>query len=224
MAYCDRDDIEGIGRTFQIPDNFQTSDITAIIADVEDIIEDKTKNNFNDSVAKVLDVSGTGSSMMWLYPYVSLPIQSITSIVERDDLEDDWGDGTTLTSTDYFIPDSDPHRIEIAEYWSSVRRAVLSRGVWTLGQQNFRITASFGHSSVPVSIKKACVLLVRDILKPGYLKSRVVQHERWTDYEYETGKGISKNYGKSIPILTGYPEIDLLLKPYCVKVIDMGAV
>ena len=141
-------------------------------------------------------------------------------------MEDDWGADTveTLESTDYYIPEDDKHRIDINEYWSTLRRMLVRPGQWSKGQANFQIIGAFGHSTVPTAIKKAVVLLVRETIKPGYLKNRMLQGERWTDYEYTTGNIYSKNYGKTIPVLVGYPEVDILLKPYCIKVIDMGVV
>jgi len=225
MAYFTYSDIEGVGRSFEIPSNFQTSDITAIIADITGMVNAWTKNYF-EAISQTLVCDGTGTSSLYLFPYTTYPIISISSIKERDDLEDDWTASTvdTLTSTDYYIPADDSHRIDINEYWSTLRRMLVLPGQWTKGQANFQVIGSFGHSTVPTNIKKACVLLAREEITPGYLRGRMLQRERWADYEYETGTGLSKAYGKSIRVISGYPDVDLLLKPYIVRVPDLGIV
>lgn len=223
--YITRSDVEGLGRIYEIPANFQEADIDTIIADTQKILEVLTKNKF-ESTTLTLVMNGTGCTSLFLYPYTTYPIISITSVKERQNLEDDWGDSTveTLASTDYYLPVADRFRIEINESWGSVRRFLIRPGYWWRGQANFQVIGQFGtldaDGNVPSSIKRALVFMVRDTLTPGYLKGRLVKREKWIDYEYDTGSARWENLKNKVT-LTGYPEVDLLIRPFVIRVVNM---
>lgn len=227
MSYITRKDIEGLGDQFSIPPAYQSADISTIISEVEEYIDDITKNNFTEGgINKVLEVDGTGTESLFLFPYTSLPILSITSIKERTDPTVSWSSSSvsTIDSDTYYIPEGDRHRIDISIGADTIRTIITTPGTWTKGQANYRIEGKFGHGSCPYPVKLACVYLARERMKPGYIKSIMVMQEKWSDYQYIAMPGWERRYGREIPIYTGWAIIDVLIRPYVMRKIDLGVV
>jgi hypothetical protein len=158
---------------------------------------------------------GNGLTELYFYPEMVAPCISITSVQELD------VDGTTVLDT--FVEDDDfklyAHYLGMVKSTDQrPRLRIQGRGVWPQGEQNIKVVGVFGHSGVPLEIKRATILLTLERLLPGSanIAPKDVTQASWPDFTvtYRGGAGVT------VGSTTGYPEVDRLLFQH-VNPVDM---
>tara|TARA_A100000172_G_C3043042_1_gene111257 strand:- start:2866 stop:3573 length:708 start_codon:yes stop_codon:yes gene_type:complete len=193
------------GKTIDLS-QFTSSEITAEIAIVEEIIEGICEDIFH-AKTETLYFNGNGRTKIFFFPKTKTRLISVTSVKELD------LDGSTVLDT--FVANDDykayPFYLETSRSFSgdSPRRRFGSGGVWPKGQNNIQIVASWGHATTPADIKRATILLTLESLKPGSTQqtpSNIMQ-TGWNDFQitFKTGGNVVGGHN------TGFVEIDRML-------------
>ncbi len=149
---------------------------------------------------------GSGDVKQYFVPKISQPLVSVESVVEVDT------DGTTELNE--WTQDEDfklyPYYLETCQYYDdeSPRRRFGRGGTWPRGQQNIKITGTWGRSSTPMEIQEAARLLTLERLIPGstQMGARDVKQAVWNDFTITFRGG--DNFGAA----SGFEEVDRLLR------------
>jgi len=105
-------------------------------------------------------------------------------------------------------------------YLSKSRRSIIrspnTSDLWVGGHLNYKVTGTFGRTNTPENITRACVLLVREHISPGYLVEFAVPYSEWFPDGY---RYIAQLPSKSLQSPhTGHQIVDVLLEPYIRKI------
>lgn len=224
MAYCTKADITGLGEEFTIPDAFTDADIDQVIADVTNVINKYTGDNFN-LVSQALIFDGPGKHTLHLTRKTPLRLLSITQIQYRDAYKstDNFDADGSVLNADTYVPYSHyVERYENDEVRNSASNVLVTNmfgetiakgAIWLKGSKNYKITGTWGHSSVPKGIKWITVMMARERITPGSTAQYAMkQSERWIDYSYSTP------YPGLIPVVTGIQAVDQILPQYINRV------
>ncbi len=141
---------------------YTSGEITTEIAFAETMIEEICEDIFY-SKTETNTFNGTGNVKLFFMPKVKARLLTITSVKELD------LDGSTVLDT--FTENTDfkafPFYLETARSYDgdAPRRRFGTGGSWPKGQNNIQIVGTWGHSSVPVDIERATILLTFKLLK-----------------------------------------------------------
>jgi len=202
-------DIVGAGSEFTQPAAWTDAEVLSLIEEMEDWVDELTNDKW-DSNSRAYVFDGTGQKYLFLTEKTRLRCLSVTNVVYRSDYADSFdSDGTTCDSDSYIRYNHLLVRVSTNE----TTRLITEEGVWERGRQNYRVTGTWGHASVPVAIKRAVVLLVRERITPGSSMSEApLAEEQWADYRYRLREAsATSDSKKGVPILSGYPAVDRLL-------------
>lgn len=225
MAYITATEVTGNGGEFTWPSGWDSdAKKNAEIARAQERIDQVTRDHWEPST-RTLYLSGDATNTLITRKVLRWPIISVTNVYHRsvyaasDNFE---AAGELIDEDDYMISDSRRALIRVAP--TTVRGGADGvQPIWLAGYHNYRVVGSFGRATTPEGIKLACILLTRELVKPGSSKKYVsFISEKWPDgYEYRrTG---SDTRGSSRPILTGYPAVDDILYPFVLKIPVMGS-
>lgn len=187
------------------------SEINAVVARAERLINAYTRQNFNlTSPASPILVDGSGSVRLVLPQRIVTLSQLRFLIVSDGGTVDD-----AEVVTDVFI-DKGWYLIAGDEQIRLRQRLGKNYGndagiIFPCGKQNIEVTGTFGYSSVPSDVNQAtCALVERIICNEGDIKAKnsIFKSEKIGNYSYE--KADDSN---SIKSLLG-PEVQLMLRPY----------
>lgn len=159
-----------------------------------------------------LELSGDGSQRLWLSKVTSVPALSVSQVQYRSDFVKtyDWNaQSVTLAESDYDLADDGLSLVRLASLTSNARRVDVPYGTWQPGWKNYRVTGVFGVAEVPMVVEAACILMVREKARPGYIKAHEgFLRERFQDgYEYER----PGRFDAVTPSYTGIVLIDRML-------------
>lgn len=208
MAYAVAADITGDGGEFTLPTGWDASDSTAAIAVAQERIDAVTRDHWESTALSFL-LSGDGTTMLELKSGTHWPCLSITQVQYREDFD----------STDNF--DADGEVVDVENYYLSKSRRSIIRSpnttdLWEGGHLNYKVTGNFGRTNTPLNIKRACVLLAREHMSPGYLVEFAVPYSEWFPDGY---RYIAQLPSKSLQTPhTGHQIVDVLLESYIRKI------
>lgn len=164
----------------------------AVIDRMEELVEEVTEDLF---YAASLDVYVDGNGKDRLCLSLKPDILSVTKIEIS---------GVELPS-DYYTHDKDFVYRDPGSAASMPELRWLLRqyggGLFPGGMGNIHVTGTYGHSTCPVNMKQACVILCRDENDPTLYTHRIQGREDIGGESYET----------KVEPLTGIEEADLLL-------------
>ena len=212
MGYCTSDDISGYGEEFNIPSAWSADNVTQVIADVTDVINRVTGDNF-ESVSKAILFDGNNRSTLFLTRKTPLRLLSVTQIQFRSDYDstDNFDDDGEIIVANSYVPY--PHYVVKVQSSETTVRSVGNDIVWRLGNKNYKLTGVWGHSLVPEGIKWCTVLLARERIRPGstapYAMKQSVRH---------VGTSYSLPYPGLLPVATGVPAVDMTLVKFVNRV------
>jgi len=197
------------------PSSWTTTMKTNAIQLASDRIDAVTRDKW-ESATKTIIISGRGTSRLYLGRIISWPILTVTDVYYRDDYDpsDNFvASGELVATTDYYISDSRRalFRAEatfVRSGWDGITPT------WIRGHRNYRVRGTFGRSTTPEAIKRACVLLVREEAEPGYTSEFApMVSEKFADgYQYTQAASGSREV--VVSYLTGFTAVDVLLAPY----------
>lgn len=170
-----------------------------------DLIEDTTGDTFLTE-EETLTVSGDGTSILRL----SKRIGSI------DEVAISLADGTQaiVSEDDYVVhaslDEEGTRRTSDIDYLATGFGRILYSGrtTWPDGFKNVSVTGVFGWAEVPEAIKRACALIVYDLLKPR--NNDLLRRAE----SYQTDDA-AFTVSRTQP--TGMPEVDSILEEYLYK-------
>jgi len=198
--------------------DWSDDELQAVLNEVEEIFEQGTKNKFH-SFSDTIYVSGEDQSFLFLPQHASynFPIISITSVEEVD------VQGTALTTfiegTDFSV--NGHYLYTDVAFADTIRSSVSRSSYWPRGHRNIKIVGTFGMSTTPAVVSRAGYLLAiintLGLASAGLINSNDLSKdkEKWDDYEvqYQADSSPVRTSG-SLPNITGYVEIDRILKRY----------
>ena len=147
---------------------------------------------------------GNGKMTLFFFPEVPYRCIAVTSCLDYDidgTLQETFVEGTDFVRYDHYL--------ETSRAWAGdrPRRGVFRGGVWPLGQDNIWVEGTWGRSTVPPEITRACLLLAVEDVYPGATKMAPadVSQAVWPDFTV-TFRG-----GESVGKQTGFAKVDRLL-------------
>ena len=221
MAYVTAAEVEAPGSEWTWPTAISSAEKTALIANAQERIEQVTYEKWDTSGSIAHIVSGDGSDLLELRKSTTWSIVTITEIVFRSIYQNSdnfTADGTTVPANDYSISDSKRSLLRVKP--TTVRGGLSGMGpIWLEGHKNYRVTGTFGHVTTPEGIKRATIMLVREMASPGSTsKYTDTVSETFPDgYKYVTAAGLKSGIGGVVPILTGVRAADVFLKDFVRK-------
>jgi len=218
-------DITGLGSEFSVPSAWSDADVLTVVEEMEDQVDQLTRDRW-DILSRSYILDGTGKTNLYFAQKTLFRCLSITSVSWRKeyDYSDTFAaDGEAVAEDSYR---RHPYFCERLQNSPETRRYLTEQGVWERGRQNYKITGTWGHSSVPKGIKRAVVLLVRERITPGSTEDETpMESEQWSDYKYVVrGTAASRSAGRGIPILSGYPSVDRILSRFTNKRVKLSMV
>lgn len=206
---------------FTWPTDWTTTDKQNAINFASARIDEVTRQVW-DARAMTIELSGDGDSLLEFRAVTTWPCVTLTSVKRRENYGDSWATAETLDTNDYVLSNS-RRSIKLINMNSS-RGGMYDSGIgprWAVGTRNYQVIGTWGRSTTPEIIKRACVLLTREHAVPGSSSEfGTMLSESFADgYKYVTG-GAGSTPPKR---LTGYPAIDDLLSK-CVDRMPLMAV
>lgn len=161
----------------------------ALIDVASEVIAQHTGRDWTTSASTSETLSGDGSRWLFLKRY---PASSVASVVVN---------GTTLASTNYtLLPD------EGIVVRGDTKDDPRSSCGWDRGTRNIVVTYTGGYAAVPDPVKRAAILLVKNLSQQTDLGA--FKREKIGDYEYELAGTEVTTFGR-LPTL-----VEALLAPY----------
>lgn len=220
VLYCEKADVEGPGGDFTIPAAWSDAEVDAEIEEASRRVDLLTRDYWS-SISRSFLLSGDNTDLLLTNSVTQLRIISITQIQYRSQYSasDNFDVDGEVVDEDTYVLTKSKRGIRRVGY-SYGRGHALESGysrIWVGGKNNYKLTAVFGHSTVPVGIKQATAYLVRERIAPQYLSNLVPPlSERFPDgYQYTAPQHTVVEATK--PGLTGFSVVDSLLWPYVNK-------
>ena len=205
-------DIQGPAGGFSVPAGWSDEEVVTLIEEAEAWVDALTNDRW-DELSWAFTFDGTGGVYLFYQQKTRLRCLAISGIQFRssfDPTDNFDDDGETLATDSYIRHKRFVARVDVSES----TRLVTEKGVWEKGHQNYKVTGTWGHSSVPWGIKHAVVLLCRETITPGSSRSEaLLAEEAWADYRYKI-QASATAAEKGVPVLSGYPAVDKILARY----------
>ena len=203
-SYIAKLDIQTLLGAFTISAEWTDLLLAEAIARAEQTIDSATQCRFAPTERFVV-LRGDGSTLLSTLSRTTWPINSIVEVKSISSYDDSF--------------DDDGEVIGASEYGVHVSARAIERysTVWTARTfNNYRARVSFGYVLTPSAIKKACVLLVREEIQPGYLQQyERLDSEQFPDgYRYQRTVRSTEQLRQGRGVGTGFDVIDILLSPY----------
>jgi hypothetical protein len=218
-------------RLFRIPKstaapdftNWTDDELNAVIDDVEQFIEKTLCDFFYQKSAQTIYADGTKGSRIHLpqdarYPHKIISITSVDEVdFDRTTVIESYTEGS-----DYVVDGDYILQADISQPTRNRFRTGRLQ-LWPQGKRNIRIVGDFGLATVPLNIIKAVswLSIVNTLgeTKAGFSGSfgeGGASEEHWEDYRVKRGaySDVIRKKIKDVPNITGYTEIDLLLKDF----------
>lgn len=186
--------------------SYPTADIEEVRARITDEFERICGVSFVRRYDRVV-LSGTGTASL-LVTGSQMPRQPalyLSSVTAADELD--------LSDLSWDAYDADDLSDLQVESGGVIRRA--TRGVFTRGHNNIRVTYEYGLPSVPLAIKRAALTLCRYLLVPSNLSERTLQQSaQFGTIQLATAGKFGSEFG--------IPSVDATLARYTERVAVIG--
>lgn len=232
-AYCEVSQITDAFGGFSLPSpssqwtQNDNREIHRTIVDASQRIEAITGQYFGQFTDSI-ELDGNGTDYMPLSHVLSIPLASITTLKFREEFRKtyDWDASAETVDVDtYDVADDGAGLIRIgSSRVSNARESGGRAGIFVKGRKNYRVTGTFGgYSEVPQNIETACVLLSRDLIKPGWTE----RHEKFVTQHFPDGYSYARASNTAqnpTPTYTGILIVDTLLHAYVDNTPKLGIV
>jgi len=166
-------------------------------------------------------VDGTGYTSLWFYPTTPYRVVTITSVEQlytNRTTQSSYTENTAYIKYAYYLT-LDGWTIRTTRSDDSWGNGV--KGVWTRGNKNYKITATWGRTTTPVEITDVVIKLTLEKLVHGSTgmstgASGGVSSAEWDDFTITMSGESEWSLGKD----TGYVEVDRVLRRY-INYVDM---
>jgi len=225
-AYCSVNDISAQLGGFTVPAAWTTSLVQDAIIRATQQIATGAGIHFGDTQL-TMEVSGDGDALLNLLTFTTWPVLSITNVYYRDAYVNNynWVNSGELVDADTYTVADHNHGLWRMTTGSSrgIAFEYIDGPIWLKGMKNYRVQGQFGYHEIPQPIIDACILLVRDMIQPGYtIQHEIAISERFPDgYSRQSRSTNAAALGETAPIFASTIVNDLV-SPYVYDLPGMG--